>query len=153
MNFDRLVEDLGRELGIELECLNGACGIDMDGATIILQQAGGARGDILIMRADLGELPQQRKAVLMQTLLEANHLFRGTGGATIAIDPDSGRLNMMRYDWLDRLDGRSAFEALEKFAATISAWQRTIADFSEASAPAPDEQGDAFALGGNYMSV
>ena len=136
MTFEKLIEDLSARLGAEIEDAGGAFALDVDGETVVLQQAGLPAGDLLLMRADLGEVPPEKAAQLALAALEANFLYQGTGGATLAMDPAGGHLYIHRYDWLDRLDANMTVEALSHFADTAAAWRRILNDVPAAGAAA-----------------
>lgn len=141
MEYPELVKALGGKLGIELDGADGAVGIEVDGVPVILQLAGGRDGDILFSHSDLGEAPAERMESLLESALQANFLYQGTGGATVAMNPADGHLHLQRYDWLARLDADRALEALTRFADTVAAWRRIIADCRQAapSAQPPSE--------------
>ncbi len=136
MEYPELVKSLGGKLGIELDGADGAVGIEVDGVPVILQLAGGRDGDILFSHSDLGEAPAERMESLLESALQANFLYQGTGGATVAMNPADGHLHLQRYDWLARLDADRALEALTRFADTVAAWRRIIADCRQAAPPA-----------------
>ena len=141
MEYPELVKSLGGKLGIELDGADGAVGIEVDGVPVILQLAGGRDGDILFTHSDLGEAPAERMESLLESALQANFLYQGTGGATVAMNPADGHLHLQRYDWLARLDADRALEALTRFADTVAAWRRIIADCRQpaSSAQPPSE--------------
>ena len=80
------IKDLGERLGIELELdTTGVCAFEADGLVISLHDLPELNAIAII--GDLGTPPPERLEGLYATLLEANHLFRDTGGATISRDP------------------------------------------------------------------
>jgi len=136
MTFAKLLEELSGALGIPVEDAGGACALQAEGYTVVLQLAGGPDGDILFTHADLGEIPPDRRPAVAKAALEANYLYRGTGGATLALDPATGHLHLQRYDWLDRLEKDKAFEVLGRFADTAAAWKRLAFEETPDAAPA-----------------
>ena len=70
--------------------------------------------------------------------MEANFLYRGTGGATLAVNPDDGRLYIHKYNWMERLDADSVLEALDRLADTTTAWRKLISDYHP-EVPAADK--------------
>ena len=150
MTFGELRDVLGKKLGVEIEDAGGASALDVDGQTVILQLAGGRDGDILLMRADLGETAPDRRDSLAVAALKANWLYQGTGGATLAFNPDDEHLHLHRYDWLDRLDSDKALEALSRFAETAAAWRRIAA---EIPVEAPAGESHPILDKGDFMAV
>ena len=129
MTFSTLIEELSDLLNVEIEDAGGAFALEIDGQTVILQLADGMSEDILLTRADLGEIPLVRREMLSAAALSANYLYQGTGGSTLAASPDR-HLQLHRYDWLNRLDAESMTEMLSRFANTAAEWQRIISDIS-----------------------
>ena len=104
MEYKTLVRELGEKLGFELDGSIDAVGLEIEDVAVVLQLAGGPRGDILFTHADLGLPPSERRDALGRAVLEANFLYQGTGGASFALNPADGHLHLQRYDWLARLD-------------------------------------------------
>ena len=132
MEYKTLVRELGEKLGLELDGALGAVGLEIEGVSVVLQLAGGARGDILFTHADLGQPPPECRDALGRAVLEANFLYQGTGGASFALNPADGHLHLQRYDWLDRLDVDAAVAMLQRFFGTISSWRTILADIQHA---------------------
>ena len=80
------------------------------------------------MSADLGELPPGGGEKLLRVMLEANNLFSGTAGATLALDAASGRVRLQKYVSHDDV-AVDAEASIVSFIETALFWSRTIADF------------------------
>ena len=132
MTFGELVDRLGEKLGVKIEDAGGAVALQIDGETVILQHAD---DDLVLLRTDLGEIPPDRRDALAVAALEGNFLYKGTGGATLAISPADMHLHLQKYNWLDRLDAEKAFNMLSRFADTAVLWKKLV---REASAPRED---------------
>ena len=145
MTFGKLIEELSAKLGVEIEDAGGAFALEIDGETVILQQAD---DDLVLVRADLGEIPPDRREVFAAAALEANFLYRGTGGATLAVNPSDGHLHLQKYNWLERIDLDKALDMLARFAETIVVWKRLAAE-APASEGSPPHGIDI----GGFMSV
>lgn len=141
MTFEKLIEELNAKLGVEIENAGDAFALDVDGETVVLQMAGVPDGDLLLMCADLGATSEGKRAAVASAALEANFLYQGTGGATLAMNPADAHLYIHRYDWLDRLDAEKALEALSRFADTAAAWRRILNDVPEAGAVTEPAEG------------
>ena len=125
MTFGEMVEALGKNLGIELADEGGATAVEVDGIPVVLHMA---NDDLLLIHADLGEIAPENRDRVLAAAMEANFLYQGTGGATLAVDPDSGRLHIQKYNWLERLDAEKAVTNLTRFADTVKAWKGVLAD-------------------------
>ena len=147
MDFETLIAALGGKLGVELDGTGGACGLEVDGVDVVLQDA----GDMLLVHTDLGEPPPQDPAALFRAMLEANFLYGGTGGATLAVSPADGHAHLQKYTWLERLDADGALLFVDRFAETAAHWRTLLADYrpdapgapsaAPAAATAPDAPG------------
>jgi len=148
MTFGELLEGIGKNLGVELADEGGAAAVEVDGNPIVLHMAD---DDLLLIHADLGEMAPENRDRIRAVALEANFLYQGTGGATLAVDPNSGRLHLQKYNWLDRLDAENAVESLTRFADTVKTWKGLLA---ETMARAPEES-DALSaqMPGGFMAV
>ncbi len=145
MTFGELREGLDKKLGVEIEDAGGAFALEIDGETVILQQAD---DDLVLVRADLGEIPPERRDAFASAALEANFLYRGTGGSTLAINPNDAHLHLQKYNWLGRIDLDNALDMLTRFAETVMAWRRLIAE-----APAANENDMPTAVADGFLSV
>ena len=128
MDFQNIIAALGGKLGVELDGADGACGLAVDGVDVVLQDA----GDWLLVHTDLGEPPPQDPAALHRAMLEANFLYGGTGGATLAVSPADGHAHLQKYTWLERLDAESALLFVDRFAETAARWIALLADYRPA---------------------
>ena len=144
MTFGELIAELGKNLGIELTDEGGATAMEIDGIPVVLHAAG---DDLVLVHADLGEIAPENRDRVLAAAMEANFLYQGTGGATLAVDPRNGRLHLQKYNWLARLDPEKALMDLTRFADTVQTWKGLVADCSSAAQmkePSADAFGDAY---------
>lgn len=127
MNFEELLKQASAESGLPFEPRNGACGVEADGVTLILQDA----SDLLLMHTDLGALPSARQAQFAAAALEANFMYQGTGGSTLAINPGDGHLILQRYNYLERLDCAGFLNGLSRFVHTAKYWRQLLEDAAQ----------------------
>ncbi len=77
-------------------------------------------------------------------MLEANFLYGGTGGATLAVSPADGHAHLQKYTWLERLDAESSLLFIDRFAETAAHWKTLLSDYRPATPEAaPDASPDA----------
>ncbi len=138
MTLQELLNALNEKLGLDLVYEGGATALEIDGIPVILQEA---EDGIVLVHADLGEIPVDRQDALAAAAMEANYLYQGTGGATLAVDPADGHLHLQKYNWLDRTDADKALEALDRFAETATQWQALLTAPLE-DAPASQTDGE-----------
>ena len=136
MELAELVGEFGERIGLDLKPdENGTCALAVDGMNITIQDVSEAYAVGLWGR--IGAPPPEGLRQLYEMMLDANHLFRATSGATISRDPESGDFYLCRLLDLRVLDSESFFSALEKFVNTLEVWQKVIADYR----PVADEIG------------
>lgn len=141
MRFEDIAAVLGQAFGMALKVVQDTTVFEVasdDGTAkvrILLQDAG-ERGLVLIS-ADLGEVPPEGREKLFQTMLEANNMFSGTVGSTLALDAASGNARLQRYVPGDDL-ANNVTGVLEPFIETALLWSRMIADYRP-SVDSPDE--------------
>lgn len=132
MVFEDIVAVLERAFELKLNVVQDTTVFDVaseDGGTKVqvLVQGVGEHG-LLLLSADLGEPPPEGCEKLFRTMLEANNLFSGTSGATLALDASAGRFRLQKYESPDEL-ANDAEAKLVSFIETALVWGRLIADF------------------------
>lgn len=147
MEFTRLIESLSEKLGIEIADEGGAAAIVVDGLTVLLHRAD---DDLLLLHADLGEIPAAGRDALAVTAMQANFLYKGTGGSTLAVNSQDGHLHIQKYNWLERLDPDKAFDTLSRFADTALTWRKMLTDYSSLNS---GDETAAFGVPNGFMQV
>ena len=141
MSFEDIVTVLGQAFSLELKVVQDTTVFEVvsdDGGTkvqILLQNTG--ERNLVLISADLGEVPPEGREKLFQTMLEANNMFSGTVGSTLALDAASGRARLQRYLPGDDL-ANNVMGALEPFIETALTWSRMITDYR----PSVDSPGE-----------
>ena len=136
MTFGEVIDGIGKNLGVELVDEGGAAAVQVDGNPVILQMAD---DDLLLIHADIGEMPPENRDRIRAAAMEANFLYQGTGGATLAVDPHSGHLYLQKYNWLNRLDVEKAVTILTRFADTVTLWKGLVAETLDHASAAADD--------------
>ena len=132
MSFEDIVAVLGRAFGLELKVVRDTTVFEVeseDGGTkvqVVIHYV--SERKLVLMSADLGEPPPEGGERLYRTMLEANNLFEGTAGATLALDAATGRFRLQMYESPDELSN-DAKAKIESFIETALFWSRAIADF------------------------
>ena len=150
MTFREFADGLSKELGVGIETACDACAVRADAgnglSVTVLLQGFDDRGAVL-MTADLGAPPPERLAPLYRALLEANDLFRDTGGATLSLDPETGRVRLQRFDACDALAEAGPAKALLAFAQAAAGWAGIVRDFRAAPPDGAASGGGAISPG------
>ena len=127
MTFEDVVDVLGGRLGVGLSVEDGVCRVEVDGMEVSMQEIDSIGGFCLM--GEIGETSPLNAEAVMGALLSANHLFLGTGGATISREPETGKFFLCRYERLDFLDGDRVVEMFSRFVDTLEIWRNTVANF------------------------
>ena len=141
MSFEDIVSVLELAFKLELKVVEGTTVFEVaskDGGTrvkVLLQDAGEQRK--VLLSADLGAPPPDGGEKLLRTMLEANNLFSGTAGATLALDATSGRVRLQKYESPDEL-ANDVEAKVVSFIETALFWSRSIADFKPSEEEAMD---------------
>lgn len=128
MTFEDAIKSLGAEFGVDLEPEDGAvsfaiAGDDGDSVDIVVREA--EDRESADISADLGELPAAGGDALLLEMLEANHLFGGTGGASLSVDGTRAKLE--RRVPLTELGRGEGSRVLAPFLGTAGRWRGIVA--------------------------
>lgn len=128
MDFEALIAGLGDRIGVALVVdSDGACVLSVDGMMVTIQSR--QDSDSIGLLGLIGEAPPQNLEALLSAMLNANHLFKGTGGATISRDPDTGDFYLYRIVDLKVVDVDGFCMVVERFLNTLETWCKMLADY------------------------
>lgn len=138
MVFEDIIAVVERTLKVELAVVQGTTVFEVageDGGRVQVLVQDESEQHRVLLSAELGEPPPEGEATLFRTMLEANNLFSGTAGATLALDAATGRFRLQKAELPDELandvDGRFL-----SFIETALNWRRAIEDYRPAGAGA-----------------
>lgn len=129
MTFEDAIKSLGSEFGADLEPEGGVAAFTVSGegdaaVEIVVREV--EDGDCADISADLGELPAGGSEELMMAMLEANHLFGGTGGSALSVEGSRAKLERrVPLTELGRGDGAGV---LMPFLGMVRKWRAAVAD-------------------------
>ena len=154
MEASEIIKTFCERTGIGYEPdADGSCAFEADGLPVTISNL--RELDAIALVGDLGEPPPERLEALYRMMLEANHLFGGTGGATISLDSEKGRFSLCRTLPCKAIDADSFYDVAERFVSTLEVWTKLIRDFREAP-PAEGETSAAISGGiapGGFIAV
>ena len=127
MTFEELISALGERIGVDLAAEDGSCVINVDDMVVTLMSL--PDSDRLAVYGEIGDPPPEGLEQLLSAMLEANHLFAGTAGATISRDHETGRFHLCRQEPLAILNADALAAILQSFVNTLEIWRRAIADY------------------------
>lgn len=135
---DALVAALGHAIGIPSLALDddGNCLLRFDGTVVMLESEPEAQR--LVLHAAIGTAPAHGREAVFARLLEANLLWKDTGGATFAYDPRSGRVLLMQA--VPGATAPAVFpDLVARFVDAAEAWTARLGELPDpAPAPVPD---------------
>ncbi len=94
--------------------------------------------DSLLLFSSLGKLPDQGREELCLKLLEANHFFSGTAGATLSAHRSTGLVGLHQVVPMQILDEARFLQILEAYMNTAEQWAKVCA---KADTPEPKPTG------------
>ena len=127
MEFNELIKGLSEKLGLGLSPQDDVCVLGIDDMQVTLQALNEV--DLLSTYGEIGEPPPQGLEQLLTAMLNANHLFQGTAGATISRDPETGKFYLCRCEALSILTVERLMESLETFVNVLETWRKLVADY------------------------
>ena len=123
--YEDLLSALAEEVGLEASSLISSQEIVIDELPISLKLEGEGEQAELRLCCQLGIPSKARWALAIRTMLQANHLWTGTGGATLGmLENDMVSLSVRRL--LSRLNADRLAVLLAKTADIGLAWQDFI---------------------------
>lgn len=150
METSEILKSFCERIGIKYEPnADGACSFEADGLLVTVSDLRGL--DQIALVGDLGEPPPQRLERLYKTMLEGNHLLGATGGATLSLDPDTGRFALCQFLPYRAIDADSLYSVADRFVSTIEAWTKLIGDFRDVL-PLADKAAGGHDSGGLQMN-
>ena len=147
MTFEELISGLGSKIGVELTSEDGECVINADDMVVTLMSL--PDSDRLAVHGEIGDPPPEGLEQLLSAMLEANHLFAGTAGATISRDHETGRFHLCRHEPLATLDADTLAAILQSFVNTLEIWRKAIASYRPVAKSAAEGTGEGPQLGAN----
>ena len=84
---------------------------------------------LLLLTADLGQVPPGNAAGLFRLMLEAQHNFRETAGAVFSIDGERDCFTLSRAIPGAALDEEVLFREVERFVNQLEVWTHVIRSY------------------------
>ncbi len=134
-----LLRDFAVHVGLDPDILVETQEVVLAGIAVGLAYEGDEHGGDLLYFADVGGPSPQRAHDVYKALLEANHFWVGTGGATLALQPESGHVVCCGSMTVQGASGADLAQRLDGFIDTLLFWQQYVADtLPPTQAPPPD---------------
>lgn len=150
MQANELITDIAERINIEYD---GGESFSFEADGLAFTIVGLSEIDSIALTGDIGETPPEKLEGLYKTLLGANYLFGGTGGAAISLNPETCRITLCRALPLVALDCEKFYHEVEQFVNTAQAWSKIVADYRSAAGETPDGENFAMPGIGGFMQV
>lgn len=135
-NFE-LIKNFAGRLGIELEKSDdGTYHFNIDDRIFTILDLEECSRIVLV--GDLGLPPPENKEKLYESLLEAQHMFASTAGATFSRDPKTGNLTLCKSLVPAVLDDDGFFADAENFINSLHLWADIIRDYRTTTVDSED---------------
>lgn len=135
--YQTLLREFARHVGLDPDLLAQTQEVVMGGVTIGLACEGDEESGDLLYFADLGAPSPRRAAAVYKALLEANHFWIGTSGATLGLQPDTGHVVCCGSMALAGLTAEGLALLLDGIIDTLLFWQQYVDDAMPQGAPPP----------------
>ena len=130
MEFRELIAGFAAKYGIVgLDCADGVAELDVEGIRVELLDAPQTRS--IFACAEIGHPPPDANGALGAMMLQANFLLRGTEGATLCQNPESGTYAIVRPFPLALTDVASFAAGLESLVNQTENWRKALAGLRE----------------------
>ena len=137
MELEELIGKFAANAGIEnVQAVEGVWKFSADGNVFgVMDDDTGGR---VWLFGDIAATDVSRKDALVKAAMEANYFYRGTGGATFSLNPDTGNLTLFDSRPLDGLDEKGFYSFVEKFVNALATWNA----IAEAAGALPESSND-----------
>ncbi len=141
MESSELIKKFGKKIGIDLSPNDdNSYTLEVDEMLLSLHIL--PEIDTIILVGDIGEPPPEHLENLYKTMLESQHLFNGTGGATISLNAENNHFSLCKALSCKILDGDSLYEEAEHFVNTLEVWAKLVKDYRDVAPKAEEVQAD-----------
>jgi hypothetical protein len=149
MELKVLLKQLGDDTGLGELTLDEAetCTILVDEMKVSMIHI--IEGNRLLLFAEVGELAEEMCPALALAALKANYLFRGTGGATLSVNPETSMLCLNQSFLLEPIEYEVFIEIINGFVDTLAQWKSLLADYR----PAPTASDEKEAIPSNFLRI
>ena len=131
MNFNELIESFAASLGVDgVEVEGGAAAFEIDGMKVDVFHD--AEADTVMVYGEIGRPPSEDDRFFGPAMLKANHLFGGTGGATLCQDPETGAYAIFQAFPLDGMDAEALAAQVARIVDKTEHWRGILNAFQVA---------------------
>ena len=124
---DRLLNDLGGEMGIEKLVFDDSdsCLLQFDEKTTVLILYEG-REDVIYLFSYVGVLPEDKGIELLKAMMWANYRWKESGGATLSMRPGDGDVVLTRKIPVEATNIEKLKTAVSDFILAEEKWSAVL---------------------------
>lgn len=123
--YDDLLKSFAQLHDLPLEALQATGEVVFGETAVSLVYEGDESGGEILLLGEIGLPPAGSEAKAYQALLQANNLWAGTGGATLALDAEGLALACAKIPLLG-VDAALLTDSISDFAETVDYWRAFI---------------------------
>ena len=140
MEYNELIQSFAASLGVQgVEIDGGATAFEIDGMKVNIFND--AEAGTVMVYGEIGQPPSEDDRSFGPAMLKANHLFGGTGGATLCQNPETGEYAIFQAFPLSGMDATSLAEQVSRIVDKTEHWRNILNAFQVAER----EKGEAAA--------
>jgi len=123
--YEDLLKSFAELHGLPADALLATGEVVFGGTAVSLIYEGDDSSGELLLLGEIGRAPEGAEAAVYAALLQANNLWAGTGGATLALDLEGQAIACAKLP-LAALTAATLSDALSDFAETLEYWREFI---------------------------
>jgi hypothetical protein len=128
MDGVEIIKAFGEKLGIELELDNAnSCSFQADEVIVTITAL--SEIDQIVISGDLGTPPAEQLEHLYKMMLEANHMYRSTFGATLSLNNENDHFALCKVIPCRALDNEIFYKEMESFISICDIWFKVIRNY------------------------
>ncbi len=152
MECIEIIKAFGEKLGMDLELDNAySCSFQADDVIVTIT----ALSEInqIVISGDLGTPPAEQLEHLYRMMLEANHLYSSTFGATLSLNGDNEHFALCKVLPCKALDDETFYNEMESFISTCDTWEKVIRNYRSMVTNFPDRKMEEIFNPSTFISV
>ncbi|MBP5640897.1 MAG: type III secretion system chaperone [Victivallales bacterium] len=152
MDYNELIEGFAAKFGVGgLTVKDGITALNFDGMTVEIVH--NEVDHSVLFYGVVGQGPTDDIPKYNAFLLQANFLFQGTGGATLAQNPKTKDYVLVRAFPLEYMDTDAFIAVLEAFVNGLERWRKLLADFNPVKKEADAMMQEPLPFSGGFIRV
>ncbi len=152
MESVEIIRAFGEKLGIELELDNAnSCSFQADDVVVTITAL--SEIDQIVISGDLGTPHAEQLEHLYKMMLEANHLYTSTFGATLSLNSENDHFALCKVLPCRALDNEIFYSEMESFISICDTWFKVIRNYRSMVTVFPDKKMEEIFEPANFIPV